>query len=589
MAGKRQEDLTPTEVFAQDAYGTPPAPSQYDRFREMARSAVAEGAGLIDGADAKFKAWKAEHPAAQWAASQAGLVSHALGPTAGLGYDLWNSGPHVRNPTSFERGTPTRDPVSFERDTPGVAAGSLPDAPMRPKMAAGMGPGGDVAAGYGSDKGIMNAQLNQIADQSGLQEKKSEEASAHLGVLGVKADQHQEFAQAQAAAANAERQAVDEAEKEQLDHETKWQEASDEAAAMGVDPGRHFKNRDGVFWLNMLVGSVASGMLSALQNQNTNPFMDSVRETVRQDINAQEKGIEQGWRKVKGLETAYERARQRGADRITATIRQYDKTLEALQTDMQGRLVKATIPEVKANLEAGLQAIQIERDGMQVKMEEYWKQVKGQRAAAAAAAADRAWRHAVEMRKLAIEESRTKAQNAKDYAEADKVRAAPDEGAKFIAEKEQAAGLPGLEASVESARQLHQDVPITKAQRFAQSTGLGFQDAPAKYKMMFGEEAAKREQAWAATVTQIRHDFAGANVSPTEAKPIMAMLEGAGDTESRMFALKQAQDVISAKRANIRKAVPDGGRSYDRNGEQIPDDARTPGLGGIQSFKPAGR
>jgi hypothetical protein len=387
--------------------GVEPGVGLYDRFRESTKGL---GKGIMGAGDA-FKQWQDNHPAVKWALSPGNAVG-TFAPGAALAVHAMNGvsssilpgeKPKSANDVAFERS----EQPEYSRVGPPSAVNGLPVSEL-PSVAKTMqasplaGPQGDTSP-FGSDKRLQGAQLDQLADHSGLQEKKSEEGEAHLQTLGVKAGQFQELAQAQAIAANAEKTAAEEAEKEQLTAEENWHKASDEASKMGVDPGRFYKNKDAGFWISMIVGSVASGMLSGLSSDGKNPFMDSVREMVRADIGAQETGIQQGWKKVKGLETAYERARVRGTDRITATIRQYDSTLQALQTDMQGRLLKATIPEQRANIEASLQALQLERDGMRVKMEEYWKQVKEHRAAAAAsaanAAAERQWRHAKEMRR----------------------------------------------------------------------------------------------------------------------------------------------------------------------------------------------
>lgn len=417
MADKLPGDMTATEIFAQQAYGITPQASpsmgeRYDRFREQVRNRVAEGAGLIKPLDNKYKEFRSSHPfldaipdaAAAYSGAMMGpigMAASALAPSTRIG---------TRNPTSFERGPgqPERAaagaPEEASTSARGVNISSLPD-PSGPSLYQRSAVSGvEGGSEFGTDRRIQNAQLNELADKAGYQEKKGEEAAAHLGYLDEEAGYFQRIAGQKKIQADAEMRAAETTQKEQEEQETKIQQANDELSELGVDPGRHFKNRDMGFWLTMTIGAVAGGMLQAMNNLGSNPFIDSLRETVRNDINAQERNIDQKGKKLKGLETAYERMRARGADRITATIRQYDKTLESVETEIKGKLAKARVPEVKANLEAALQSIQIERDAQATKMEEYWKSVRDQRMAAARSAASAAYERSLRFAHLKLEE-----------------------------------------------------------------------------------------------------------------------------------------------------------------------------------------
>lgn len=435
--------MTDAERFALDSYGTAPGPqsvpSAFKEYLGKLQQRTAQGqehdkqAGsafksYLQSAGKSYSAFENDHPALKWGRMALPMVLSPGGAIdairpAGMAVDNAINGQTKEQSAANVFGPETS---KFDYQKMGVNTSALPltAASMAPSAVSGpqaaSGTGGFQVPG-GTDKSVYEAQQDYVADHSGLQEKKGEEASAHLQAMGVRADQFQELAQAQTLAANAERQAVDDAEKEQLKAEQDWHTAQDETAKKGIDPGRFYKNKDAGFWISMIIGSVASGMLSGLTQDGKNPFIDSVRDMVRQDIGAQETDINQGWKKVKGLETAYERARQRGVDRVTATLRQYDATLSALQTDMQGRYERATIPETKARLEAGLQALQMERDGIRIKNEEYWRDIKARRAAAAAAAAnaaaEKAFQHALAVRKQAMEEKKTDAEVRKLDAE----------------------------------------------------------------------------------------------------------------------------------------------------------------------------
>jgi hypothetical protein len=441
---KRPEDMTPTELFAQGEYGQDPAPSVADQFRDLVKKAgtgAKKGLGYDadaaqgitrsfqqyrDGQMSPFDQWAnnatvALNPAASFGRDAASVVKY--GPSTWLQKQTTAPAAPGAQPTPPEPPQPAADggpPVDK-----GVNPNDLPNALTGPptyRMGAGMGPGGDVYEGYGTEKGILHAQQDVLADTGHQQELKGDEYTARLKGMATHADLTHEVAAQKQFAAEAYKKAVDSEDVRQRDQETKIQQATDDTAAMGVDPGRSFRDRNVGFWINMAVGAVASGMLSALNGgQGQNPFMDSVRGMVQQDIAAQEKGIEQGWRRVKGMETAYERMRMSGADKVNSTQKAYDLHLEAIQTEIQSRMEKAEIPAQKAAYQQALQAVQVERDGIAFKMQEYWKNIRDTKARAAAAAAQAEY---ARRRQLALDASEMElkhSQAVKNVAEAQKL------------------------------------------------------------------------------------------------------------------------------------------------------------------------
>ena len=154
----------------------------------------------------------------------------------------------------------------------------------------------------------------------------------------------------------------------------------------------------------------------------------------------------------------------------------------------------------------------------------------------------------------------------KDQELAAKQKEKTDESAKFISRAEQEAKIPEREAVLKDARTRHVTTPLTGKERAASwFLGLNFQSSPSLYKYVFGKNAAEREQAWAGVIAEKRHELAGANVTPEEAKPIMASLEGARDNDSRLAAITRADKAIKAQKTNIRAGTPDSGESYDQN------------------------
>ncbi len=417
--------LTPTEL---NEGAAPGGPTAYDRFRSLYGTAKDDSNDAVS----KFEAWKSANPIADWAASApaplpvggaAGLVRGAYAAGGAMGApEPQTIG--IRQPESFERERPAPPGYDGGEPMPTAKASALPNAPMKaPAMGPGMGPGGDIYEGYGTDKGVLHSQQDTLADMSGFQEKKGEEYSAHLASLKSAADMEREVAAQQRTGAKAYQAAVAEEDQRQQGQEQKVQQATDSAAAAGIDPGRFFKNRDTGFWINMMIGSIAGGYLSATPGMNgKNAFMDSVRDMQDKDIKAQESAIDQGWKKVKGTETAYERMRLNGVDKTTATLKQADLTLQALQTDIKGRLMTSQIPEEKARLEGALQTLQIERDKYATTIQESWRATRESRGRAAAMAALAA--HAAERQgRLDADEHILKMSQAeKNSAEAGKMK-----------------------------------------------------------------------------------------------------------------------------------------------------------------------
>jgi hypothetical protein len=429
------------------------AAARYARFREMA-GAAGQGAKLTLGSSVedsvararntpgvplndptirgKFAQFLGNHPGAEYAVNvglpaMSGATPAGVNPFGSPQMPVANGEqPPVTDRPSYPYGNQP-PPSALEGapvKVPGAEGLHAPTSLLNTTgIGGGVGYSTDDLGGRGTDKRILGSMDDQYAEMGGLQEKKGEEASAHIDFLHAASDTQGYIAEQRRKAQGVYERTVAEEDRDEKHKEDEVLRVLDEVSAMGVDPGRYYRNRDTLTTIQMTVGAVASGMLSALNGREGNPFLDRVREEARSDVNAQEKAIDQGWKRAKGMETSYERMRMRGVDRVNASLKQYDLTLAAVENDVAARLGNAKIPEIKANLEAGLQAIQIERAGVRTKIEEYAKNIRAQRAAAAAAAAERMYRHALETAKFRLEERKVNAAAEKDLADAGKARA----------------------------------------------------------------------------------------------------------------------------------------------------------------------
>lgn len=402
----------PAEALVQQAGG------EYDAFRNAAKGV---GDAVLPGDN--FARFKGEHPYVAWGADQ-------IGPMAArtLGGEIGAQAYSRLNPATIQPGQPSspadgaglvQPPASLPQASPPLG-GQMQNVNFAADPRLSIQTGSSTPApdyeGAGTDQGVRESQKRGLSIGRDMVQSKTDEASGAMGAFVQQGQNMHDFAQAQALSAYAVKQAADDVDREQVESETHFQKAVDDSASRGVDPGRSFKNRDVGFWLIAGIGAIASGMLSAVNGQAGNPFMDAMRQMVNADIGAQETDIAQGWKKANAQQTAYMNARARGADKVTATIRQWDQVLTATKMDLEAKLQQAKTPEEQARLQAGVQAVGMEMEANQTKYQQYWQQKKESRAAAAAAAATAAakttWEHAMQMRELGL---KTRALDIEQY------------------------------------------------------------------------------------------------------------------------------------------------------------------------------
>jgi hypothetical protein len=458
--------------------------------------------------------------------------------------------------------------------TPGVDVESLPKA-APPKMFMGTGVGGGAGSGevgekdLGTLKGIRGAQRDLEAEQGGVIAKRGEEYEGRMDALKVEAENFATAAEAKRIQVEAEKSVVEATQKEQEEHEAGTQKAMDEVSKKGVDPGRLMKNKSVFQWIAMFIGAAAGGAIGS------DKMMEGIRSEIKDDIDAQETDIKQGWKGVEGRKTAYEHMRVRGVDKLTANVRQYDKTLEAVELDLKAKLANATLPEQKAKLEGALQAMQAERAGNQVQIQEYWKGIADKRASAAAAAASAQYARNRQFMKDQQEWELHKSQIVKNLGEGGKASA---EGKAVAKEEKETAGkveeyakrlgpLAEDEAAIRDLKMklldkdgnidtkrgipgvgpgadLRANIPVGGVSgAVVRGTGLGI--------AALSEEELTNRVNWDRLALSYKHMVTGAGGSDKEADLIDKAFRGANTPGEQANAIKQADFLLASKKATI--------------------------------------
>jgi hypothetical protein len=138
----------------------------------------------------------------------------------------------------------------------------------------------------------------------------------------------------------------------------------------------------------------------------------------------------------------------------------------------------------------------------------------------------------------------------------------------FIAEKAQSADVPGtLSALDQAAAELKK----------GNSAGIGITGSAVKsvggprvYGMIYGKDAAQREQDWQMLSAQVMHTITGAGMSDRERERYDVMLNGAGTPEARAHAIAAARTAIVRKFNSIKAgAGVEAARAYDANLQEL--------------------
>lgn len=123
------------------------------------------------------------------------------------------------------------------------------------------------------------------------------------------------------------------------------------------------------------------------------------------------------------------------------------------------------------------------------------------------------------------------------------------EGQKFISTQVDRAKVPEIAQMIKEAQDGLTNSPVSWSEKWLYPTPEGPMGRKV-HKRLYGSEAAGREQAWHTFYNNIVSKLAGANVPVDERKRMDAALEGAGDTEARLNALRMAEESLNRVVAN---------------------------------------
>ncbi len=164
---------------------------------------------------------------------------------------------------------------------------------------------------------------------------------------------------------------------------------------------------------------------------------------------------------------------------------------------------------------------------------------------------------------------------------AGKDKEASGKEAKDIAHELQQAKVPQALASAETARKALGGAPLSKAERI-----FSLESLPMAHKFIYGKNAAEREQSWLQFKNDALHTLSGAAISPTEMTRLNRQFEGAGDTESRLHAIRDAEAALQeVQKSAMAGASPAGQAEFLRNRDAAKADGASP-LTNIKTYKP---
>lgn len=149
-------------------------------------------------------------------------------------------------------------------------------------------------------------------------------------------------------------------------------------------------------------------------------------------------------------------------------------------------------------------------------------------------------------------------------AQAGKAAQQTAEGTKFVAEKAQAANIPGTLASLDAAaselkKGNTKGIGVTGSLVHKAIGDLG-------YSAIYGQDASQREQDWTMLKSEVMHTLTGAGMGPEERKTYNTMLEGAGNPAARIHAIKTSRQAVERKMNSIKAgAGVEAAAQFDSN------------------------
>lgn len=281
--------------------------------------------------------------------------------------------------------------------SPGVNIEPAPTLDPRYGRAGAVGANGYGASPGGGLKGAWDkAQQRQLGT---LDDQKN--AEANLGA--AKEERIQKVGDLQEINANRMQRDAEIQQKADSDASARFQQYLDtsskyvdEVRNAKTDPGRLMRNADGGMQMNIAMGSISGGMLSAL-NGGSNKFMDHLDKVIDRDIRAQQDAVENQKFAVGARNTTFGQMLAEHGDSRLAEMQTRNLMYEAMKTKFQADSDRLGIPEVRANNVLAINAIDQKQAAMDEEFKKHAYMLAQQQAAAAAAAQraaeERVWQH----------------------------------------------------------------------------------------------------------------------------------------------------------------------------------------------------
>lgn len=446
---------------------------------------------------------------------------------------------------------------------------------------------------------LLNAQAraNQAAEGA-IQAVQARNAEASAGEMAMYGEQARQAAIREDAAVASQAARDEELQYRQQDFDSSVRSLS----KMSMDPDRFWATRSTGQKIGAMIGIALGGFVQGARG-GSNVGMDVINQAIDRDLKAQEFAYNAAKDTAVAKQTAFGMAMQKyqNADQARAMARA--AALDAVQAQLgqQAAMWKGTEAANRANIAmADLEAQKRNEIQQGIAFTPTHQVAVGatyvdpttglrynENQAHDLAKEYRGYGEKLgEINAKGTQDAYLKAIEAAMKQSEEKTKGARDE-AKGVASTLQQAGVPKSRAAAERARQALVDNPISTAERALPFARIGAEN-PMLHKSLFGQNKSEREQAWTNFKSQVLHELSGAAISEGEMRRFNAQLEGAGDTESRLAAIRDIQGQLdSVERNAMAQASPEGQSVYLENKRK----AQTSGpssLSSIGSFKPTG-
>lgn len=411
--------------------------------------------------------------------------------------------------------------------------------------------------------------------------QRTEQAAAIEGAMAAgqvrQAYARQEGAEQEAAAREAELQ------QRQADFDSSVRALS----KMSVDPNRFWASRNTGQKISAFVGIALGGFLQGAHGGGPNPGLDIINTQIDRDIRAQEfayqaardtAGMKQtafalAMQKYQNVDAARAMARAAALDAVQAQLMQTAAMWKGTEAGNRADLALAQLQKDKENqIAQGIAFIPATATARMYLSPEGIPMTEAEAKAFYNTERERNFNLGMEGVRAGLKEG-------------EKTQDEAAKGAQYISKELGSEGIPEALRAAEDARQALVAHPLGTMER---GTHFVAPYGGLVHKELYGREAQEREQSWDAFKTRAIKAIAGARGegSAIVAERMKSVLDGAGDNESRLHAIKQVEAVLRDQEANVRggASVAAQKKFDEQRGAATPGGAA--GISNTPGFKP---